>query len=964
MALVMVLSLAPVALATDPPAPSGTDDMKWTGGSSSDESHTHSRNSYLKTDATCAAAGSEVWTCTCGATITKPIDKLTTHTPSSTYTQITESSQTKHYKACTVCGAKIENTEAACAAASTAVYKPSGNGHKTECDTCENVFGSEIAHTANTEWKKNDSKHWHTCTACNAKIASTEADHLPETWTTTASGHSGTCKDCGQAIAVTKHTFENGKCTVCNYEDPSKDCTITISYGEATISEGEEYQLYVTVKDASGATISNPSVTWSSSNTSKATVSSTGLVKGVDAGTVTITAKCTPVTGGSEISATTKITVTDVDLPVYATVSSNYILGEVDDNSRYSVWEKIERLLTTNEVLDYVEFDDVKSEYGDLSVTKGVRCYEDDFYDIEFVPETKGTAEFRFTAYVYSSKSSSKSYPQSGLLSIDVKDTVATSKGDISYTAALGENVYFDVSAFEDFYEDEYKNGYLEYVTFGSSSSNGTLYGDDGRRASGDYYVEPGRNRKSLDGVYFEPKSTMKKATTVNISFTAYGTTRNSSGEGKVEGTVSIVYLNDSASDISYSTTNGSVTLDPQDFIDAYKEATGKTASSSTNLTIEFQNVPSIGTLTYTNGSRKTTLTSKNVKNNRYTTKSSGTYRLEQLTYTGTSGKDTIDYIAYSGGTAQFSGKVVFNGSAAIPTNLSIPMTCTSSYGVNMNSGSFTSANATAMAKCSIIRFDRPTGGGSLTYAGTSAVGVSIPFSLVGMVTYTPASGFNGTDRILFVAQDASGNTVASGQVNVTVSGNSGSGNNNTGSGTPISKMTDVPATAWYRTELSDLMNKGIIAGRTPTSFAPDGTVTYGEALKMVLRAAGYPAQSEPTGNNWAINYKNLAVSNGIIEDSIDLNANITRDKMVEVAAKALKINASTASSPFTDSSNPYAIALYNTYYSGSKGIIGGNPDGTFKGGDTLNRAEMCAIVWRMNTYYAIRYSSVMPDGI
>ena len=777
-------------------------------------------------------------------------------------------------------------------------------------------------------------------------------------------GHSGKCSVCEADIAVTPHTFKNGACTVCGFEDPSKGCTITISYGEATISEGEEYPLYVTVKDASGATISNPSVTWSSSNTSKATVSSTGLVKGVDAGTVTITAKCTPVTGGSEISAETKIYVTDVDLPVTATVSSNYILGEVDDGNRYSVWEKIERLLTTNEVLDYVVFDDVKSEHGDLSVTKGVKCYEEDFYDIEFVPETKGTAEFRFTAYVYSSKSSSKSYPQSGLLSIEVKDTVGSSKGDISYTAALGESVYFDVSAFEDFYEDEYKNGYLEYVTFGSSSSNGTLYGDDGRRASGDYYVEPGRNQKSLDGVYFEPKSSMKKATTVNISFTAYGTTRNSSGSGKVEGTISIVYLNDSASDISYSTTSGSVTLDPQDFIDAYKEATGKTASSSTNLTIEFQNVPSIGTLTYTNGSRKTTLTSKNVKNNRYTTKSSGTYRLEQLTYTGTSGKDTLDYIAYSGGTAQFSGKVVFNGTAAIPTNLSIPMSCTSSYGVNMNSGSFTSANATAMAKCSIIRFDRPTGGGSLTYAGTSAVGVSIPFSLVGMVTYTPASGFNGTDRILFVAQDASGNTVASGQVNVTVSGNSGSGNNNTGSGTPISKMTDVPATAWYRTELSDLMNKGIIAGRTPTSFAPDGTVTYGEALKMVLRAAGYPAQSEPTGNNWAINYKNLAVSNGIIEDSIDLNANITRDKMVEVAAKALKINASTSSSPFTDSSNPYAIALYNTYYSGSKGIIGGNPDGTFKGGDTLNRAEMCAIVWRMNTYYAIRYSSVMPDGI
>lgn len=959
MALVMVLSLAPVALAEGGGTGAGTNTITWTGdqwsepdGTTIPNDHTHDKKdpSKSKTDPTCTANGTQTFGCkntisittgegenaktetiACPATLTQTAEKLE-HDWNTTWT--TDGS--KHWYTCKNCTEKKDE----------AAHKKPASPY---------TWGSD-AHTYKCEICNADVKEDHTWVVENSATSSTQHDK-----------YCSVCDSRKAHVVKEDHKFEAGKatCTVtgCTAANPSYGYTITISYGEATISEGEEYPLYVTVKDASGATISNPSVTWSSSNTSKATVSSTGLVRGVDAGDVTITAKCTPVTGGSEISATAKITVTDVDLPVYATVSSNYILGEVDDNSRYSVWEKIERLLTTNEVLDYVEFDDVKSEYGDLSVTKGAKCYEDDFYDIEFVPEKKGTAEFRFTAYVYSSRSSSKSYPQSGLLSIEVKDTVGSSKGDISYTAALGESVYFDVSAFEDFYEDEYKNGYLEYVTFGSSSSNGTLYGDDGRRASGDYYVEPGRNQKSLDGVYFEPKSSMKKATTVNISFTAYGTTRNSSGSGKVEGTISIVYLNDSASDISYSTTNGSVTLDPQDFIDAYKEAMDKKTAPS-NLTIEFQNVPSKGTLTYTGGKKDVNLTSKNVKNNRYTTKSSGTYRLEQLTYTGTSGKDTIDYIAYSGGTAQFSGKVVFNGTAAIPTNLSIPMSCTSSYGVNMNSGSFTSANATAMAKCSIIRFDRPTGGGSLTYAGTSAVGVSIPFSLVGMVTYTPASGFNGTDRILFVAQDASGNTVASGQVNVTVSGNSGSGNNNTGSGTPISKMTDVPATAWYRTELSDLMNKGIIAGRTPTSFAPDGTVTYGEALKMVLRAAGYPAQSEPTGNNWAINYKNLAVSNGIIEDSIDLNANITRDKMVEVAAKALKINASTASSPFTDSSNPYAIALYNTYYSGSKGIIGGNPDGTFKGGDTLNRAEMCAIVWRMNTYYAIRYSSVMPDGI
>lgn len=723
---------------------------------------------------------------------------------------------------------------------------------------------------------------------------------------------------------------------------------------------------------------------WSTSKASVVDVSTghsaTATLTGYSTGTATITVRAYASSSSTTVLGEAKITVEvkyDYDVNPAITVSedsSGYNMADRDDKGDSSVIDQIESLLRNSlGSYPYVVFTGVKDTAGYLTAETRTNYYLDRMpssassryngllSDVDFIPSKDGTATFEFTVYLDDNKDSSRS----GLLTVKVEDGVSAS-GDITYTASLGEEVSFDPNDFDIFWTDTYSKGTLDHVVFGSVSG-GTLKDASGNvRTSDKYYLNPGRNDDDLAEVYFTPSSsTSKKATTIKVPFTAYGSRTGSTGSGyDLEGTISIVYLNDSASDISYSTTNGSVTLNPQDFIDAYKEATGKTASSSTNLTIEFQNVPSIGTLTYTNGSRKTTLTSKNVKNNRYTTKSSGTYRLEQLTYTGTSGKDTIDYIAYSGGTAQFSGKVVFNGTAAIPTNLSIPMSCTSSYGVNMNSGSFTSANATAMAKCSIIRFDRPTGGGSLTYAGTSAVGVSIPFSLVGMVTYTPASGFNGTDRILFVAQDASGNTVASGQVNVTVSGNSGSGNNNTGSGTPISKMTDVPATAWYRTELSDLMNKGIISGRTPTSFAPDGTVTYGEALKMVLRAAGYPAQSEPTGNNWAINYKNLAVSNGIIEDSIDLNANITRDKMVEVAAKALKINASTASSPFTDSSNPYAIALYNTYYSGSKGIIGGNPDGTFKGGDTLNRAEMCAIVWRMNTYYAIRYSSVMPDGI
>ena len=53
-------------------------------------------------------------------------------------------------------------------------------------------------------------------------------------------------------------------------------------------------QLTATAKDDQGNTVPDQSFVWSSSNTDKATVSSTGVVTGIKSGDVTITAE----TGG------------------------------------------------------------------------------------------------------------------------------------------------------------------------------------------------------------------------------------------------------------------------------------------------------------------------------------------------------------------------------------------------------------------------------------------------------------------------------------------------------------------------------------------------------------------------------------------------------------------------------------------------------------------------------------------
>src|SRR5213079_1429559 len=66
--------------------------------------------------------------------------------------------------------------------------------------------------------------------------------------------------------------------------------TVSVSPATATVQAGQTVQLIATPKDANGAALSGRSVTWSSSNTSVATVSSSGLVSGVTPGSATITA--------------------------------------------------------------------------------------------------------------------------------------------------------------------------------------------------------------------------------------------------------------------------------------------------------------------------------------------------------------------------------------------------------------------------------------------------------------------------------------------------------------------------------------------------------------------------------------------------------------------------------------------------------------------------------------------------
>ncbi|MBR3849545.1 MAG: S-layer homology domain-containing protein, partial [Oscillospiraceae bacterium] len=54
-----------------------------------------------------------------------------------------------------------------------------------------------------------------------------------------------------------------------------------------------------------------------------------------------------------------------------------------------------------------------------------------------------------------------------------------------------------------------------------------------------------------------------------------------------------------------------------------------------------------------------------------------------------------------------------------------------------------------------------------------------------------------------------------------------------------IFKFTDVQPSDWFYNNVRDLASDGIIKGMTETTFAPNGTLTYGQALKLIGMAVG-----------------------------------------------------------------------------------------------------------------------------
>ena len=174
--------------------------------------------------------------------------------------------------------------------------------------------------------------------------------------------------------------------------------------------------------------------------------------------------------------------------------------------------------------------------------------------------------------------------------------------------------------------------------------------------------------------------------------------------------------------------------------------------------------------------------------------------------------------------------------------------------------------------------------------------------------------------------------------------------------------FTDVKSGEWYYDNVKNAYTMGLIEGKTATTFNPNDNMTYAEAVTLAARmnelynTGKVTLENSKTGN-WYNSYESYAISKGIISSALGAKANtkITRRDYVEIFYNALPASAYTARNSITkipDLANDSTNAKIYTFY--KAGILTGYANtpgkttGSFGPNDNIKRSEVATILIRM----------------
>ena len=164
------------------------------------------------------------------------------------------------------------------------------------------------------------------------------------------------------------------------------------------------------------------------------------------------------------------------------------------------------------------------------------------------------------------------------------------------------------------------------------------------------------------------------------------------------------------------------------------------------------------------------------------------------------------------------------------------------------------------------------------------------------------------------------------------------------------SPFSDVRVGQWFTPYVASLHSRNVVAGYPDGRFGPDDRTDAGQAILMILKAAGSGEQKHAPGEHYASGYLRYAVEQGFLSPNEvpDLRDNISRLFVCRLAAKALGLEPSKNPSPYPDVNDPYITAFQE------KGLIVGvqeNGKMLFKPDALMTRAQASVIVWQVMEY-------------
>lgn len=158
-----------------------------------------------------------------------------------------------------------------------------------------------------------------------------------------------------------------------------------------------------------------------------------------------------------------------------------------------------------------------------------------------------------------------------------------------------------------------------------------------------------------------------------------------------------------------------------------------------------------------------------------------------------------------------------------------------------------------------------------------------------------------------------------------------------------MNPFKDVKVSSWFGKYVIDLYNDGIINGTSATTYAPNDTLTWAAALKLLLVSNGNLKAADATGADWSKNAIAKAAELGLVAADLDGTKAISRLEFCQVAAKLNKLAESKTESKFTDCTDGYVMALVDAK------VISGMTETTFEPAASLTRAQIAKIIYQLN---------------